>query len=109
SASERRVESPEARVAACGWNAAAPIPPSMTSATRWGKLSAEPTELRNRAATSGPKATNHGRSSRSENQPKSGCENDEASEESATRAPMRVRLKPSFATSSGSSGDMKLE
>ena len=71
-ASARRSESPLASTAAWGWNAAAPIPPSITIAASPPKLGASPTELRNTAATSGPNATNQGRESRSESQPKSG-------------------------------------
>jgi hypothetical protein len=65
----------------------------VTNATYDG---ASPSELMKIAAIRGPKATNHGRRIRSERSPKSGCEKDEVTEESATSAPTSVRFKPSF-------------
>ena len=71
-ASALRSASVLASTAACGWYAAAPSPPTMSSAISAPKLGAAPTLLRNRAEHSGPKATNHGRRRRSENQPNNG-------------------------------------
>ena len=64
---------------------------------------------RNTAPTSGPKATNQGRRTRSESQPKSGCEREEEIEARATSEPTRVRLKSSLVTRRGRSGEKKLE
>ena len=63
----------------------------------------------NSAATSGPSAMNQGRWTRSASQPNTGCPNEDESEASATSVPTSVRLRCSFVTSSGNSGEKKLE
>jgi len=105
----RRVDTCDAKTAACGWNAATPRPPSMRRAKSAPKLGARPSPLMKTAAVRGPNATNQGRSMRSEMRPKSGCEKEEVMDESATRVPTRVRLRWSLCTKSGRSGEKKLE
>jgi hypothetical protein len=104
-ASERRGDDWVASTADWGWNHETPSPPTIRTATRAANVGARPIELMKPAATSGPRPMSQGRRRRSDSSPKSGCENDEESEASATSVPTMARFMPRRVASRGSSGE----